>query len=100
MNLEGCYRCKNKEAVFSCLNCETFKLLCTQCDSYVHGLPSKSKHRRTTMNKSEGSSKNPMLINDNHKENFIEWNSRFNFSQIPKNEEFNEEKQNKIVKIL
>jgi hypothetical protein len=46
---EKCLRCKGKEAVFSCMLCESFKFLCTRCDSYVHSLPSKKKHKRTAI---------------------------------------------------
>ncbi len=49
ISLEKCLRCKNKEAIFICVNCESFNQLCTQCDSYVHGLPSKKKHRRKVL---------------------------------------------------
>ena len=44
-----CLRCKNNEAIFMCVTCESFKQLCTQCDSYVHGLPSKKKHKRNVI---------------------------------------------------
>lgn len=44
-----CLRCKNNEAIFICVTCESFKQLCTQCDSYVHGLPSKKKHKRNVI---------------------------------------------------
>ena len=39
-----CQRCKQREAVFQCSNCEMFSLFCRYCDSYVHGLPSKKNH--------------------------------------------------------
>lgn len=41
-----CQRCKQKESVFSCLVCESFKFLCTKCDNYLHSLPSKQAHQR------------------------------------------------------
>ncbi len=44
-----CLRCKNNEAIFMCVTCESFKQLCTNCDSYVHGLPSKKKHKRNVI---------------------------------------------------
>jgi hypothetical protein len=47
--MEKCQRCKSKDAVFSCIMCESFKLLCVQCDAYVHGLPSKKKHKRSAL---------------------------------------------------
>jgi hypothetical protein len=56
-----CLRCKNKEAVYICVTCESFKLLCSQCDSYVHGLPSKKKHKR-----------NVLLVDSNLSDNFSE----------------------------
>jgi hypothetical protein len=43
---DKCLRCKNKEVNITCINCDSFKFLCTQCDSYVHSLPSKKKHTR------------------------------------------------------
>jgi len=41
-----CQRCKQKESVFSCIICESFKFLCTKCDNYIHSLPSKQAHQR------------------------------------------------------
>jgi len=41
-----CQRCKQKESVFSCIVCDSFKLLCTKCDNYIHSLPSKQAHQR------------------------------------------------------
>jgi hypothetical protein len=41
-----CQRCKQKESVFSCIVCESFKFLCTKCDNYLHSLPSKQAHQR------------------------------------------------------
>jgi len=44
-----CQRCKEKESVFSCIVCESFKFLCTKCDNYVHSLPSKQAHQRLAL---------------------------------------------------
>lgn len=48
---EKCLRCKNKEPSFACMLCDKFKFLCSQCDCYVHSLPSKKNHKRTAINK-------------------------------------------------
>ena len=70
-----CLRCKNQEATFMCVTCESFKQLCSQCDSYVHGLPSKKKHKRN------------VLIGE----------SKFNLSAMkPLDEEAHKHKENKI----
>jgi hypothetical protein len=47
---ETCHRCRSKEATYTCLMCDSFKYLCNQCDLYVHGLPSKKKHKRAICN--------------------------------------------------
>lgn len=59
--VEKCLRCKNKEVVYICVNCDSFKFLCSQCDSYVHGLPSKKRHKR-----------NVVLVDTNFSENMSE----------------------------
>jgi hypothetical protein len=45
-----CNRCHAKEAVFTCLMCDSFKTLCTKCDTYIHNLPSKKAHKRQAIN--------------------------------------------------
>lgn len=49
MDTIKCLRCNSKDAVYSCMQCDSFKFLCTRCDSYVHSLPSKNKHRRNSL---------------------------------------------------
>lgn len=39
--MEKCQRCNGKEAMFACMQCESFRLLCERCDNYIHGLPGK-----------------------------------------------------------
>ena len=71
-SIEKCLRCKNKEAVFICVNCESFNFLCTQCDNYVHGLPSKKKHRRDVlMPGSQDFNKNGYHNEENYKKEGI-----------------------------
>ena len=77
---EICYRCKSKEAVYTCLMCDSFKLLCTQCDNYVHSLPSKRKHRKVT------------IVNDGRVENNIR-------TDVGKPYKDNIVKENQIIKV-
>lgn len=47
--MEKCQRCNSKEAMFACMQCESFRLLCERCDNYIHGLPGKKGHNRVAM---------------------------------------------------
>ena len=47
--MEKCLRCKAKEAIFVCMLCDSFKFLCSRCDTYVHSLPSKRGHKRNSL---------------------------------------------------
>ena len=47
--MEKCQRCNGKEAMFACMQCESFRLLCERCDNYIHGLPGKKGHNRVAM---------------------------------------------------
>jgi hypothetical protein len=73
---EKCLRCKNKAAVFICVNCDSFKLLCTQCDSYVHGLPSKKKHKRNVVLVDKNSSENMSEIKNYERKNLKNYKSK------------------------
>lgn len=68
-----CQRCKQKESVFSCLICESFKFLCTKCDNYLHSLPSKQAHQRLALipniKKSENVNKDDSRILNKIEEN-------------------------------
>jgi hypothetical protein len=52
MDKQICNRCHAKEAIFICLMCDSFKTLCSKCDSYIHNLPSKRIHKREPLNDS------------------------------------------------
>jgi hypothetical protein len=74
-------RCKNKEAVFICVMCDSFKLLCTRCDNYVHGLPSKRKHKRKALTGEKNFSNNEKIsekINNSSCEDVISRSTNFN----------------------
>ena len=47
--MEKCQRCNGEEAMFACMQCESFRLLCERCDNYIHGLPGKKGHNRVAM---------------------------------------------------
>lgn len=80
-NLKKCLRCNVKEAVFSCISCDSFNLLCTQCDSYVHGLPSKKKHRRNALKEDHSEAKIYMnTINTNNNNSYHSQNGSTNKS--------------------
>lgn len=44
--MDKCQRCKTKDACLQCMNCESFRNLCSRCDSYIHSLPTKTNHVR------------------------------------------------------
>src|SRR4051812_49299723 len=66
---QKCSRCNAKEAVFCCVMCESFKFLCTQCDGYVHGLPSKKKHKRTALINDKENSEQNLNLNQYQNQN-------------------------------
>jgi hypothetical protein len=41
-----CVRCKIKPSDFVCEACDPYKFFCSNCDGYVHSLPSKREHQR------------------------------------------------------
>lgn len=41
-----CERCNINESIIICSNCISFKLLCSNCDEYIHSLKSKTNHIR------------------------------------------------------
>jgi hypothetical protein len=45
-----CVRCKLKQADFICEACDPYKHFCSNCDGYVHSLPSKREHNRMIIN--------------------------------------------------
>lgn len=47
--MEKCSRCNGKEAMFACMECESFRLLCERCDNYLHSLPGKKEHHRVAL---------------------------------------------------
>ncbi len=107
-----CQRCKQKESVFSCIVCESFKFLCTKCDNYVHSLPSKQAHKRIAIlpndnrqienNKNDESkiikidelnqNNNNSNINNLNTNNSIDLNYKFNLSPINRLNNLNIEK--------
>jgi hypothetical protein len=96
-----CLRCKNKEAVFNCLSCDSFKFLCTQCDNYVHSLPSKKNHRRNAILEQVNIINQEEVCNirrdeydgNNYDRNTIDWDYKFNLSPV-NNEYNNKDKEN------
>ena len=53
--MEKCQRCKVKDSSLQCMNCSSFRTLCSRCDSFIHSLPTKQNHTRipTTIASSE-----------------------------------------------
>ena len=45
-NIELCNRCKIKEVEFFCKDCSPFNRYCSNCDTFIHSLPSKREHHR------------------------------------------------------
>ena len=41
-----CDICKNNEGEYECQECLNFKILCENCDNYIHSMESKSNHNR------------------------------------------------------
>ena len=44
--MEKCQRCKVKDSSLQCMNCSSFRSLCSRCDSFIHSLPTKQNHTR------------------------------------------------------
>lgn len=42
-----CDRCKYQQVLLNCVSCSPFNNFCSKCDTDVHSLPSKMKHKRT-----------------------------------------------------
>ena len=47
--MQNCQRCRTKEAIFACMECELSRYLCEDCDKYIHNLPGKQSHKRVTI---------------------------------------------------
>lgn len=102
---EICHRCRSKEATYTCLMCESFKNLCNQCDLYVHGLPSKKKHKRAICNYGNQSIQSEFVnLNSqnsqpyqNEKTNFISYNK---IDRKEKSEEYNSSNKNFPSKMI
>ena len=47
--MQNCQRCRTKEAIFACMECELSRYLCEECDKYIHNLPGKQSHKRVTI---------------------------------------------------
>jgi hypothetical protein len=60
-----CNRCHAKEAMFNCLMCDSFKTLCSKCDSYIHSLPSKRQHKRQPLDGSDNTKSVSMTVQPN-----------------------------------
>jgi N-terminal acetyltransferase B complex non-catalytic subunit len=58
-----CERCKTKNSDIQCMNCDSFRNLCSRCDSVVHSLPTKQNHRRIPTN--DHSSSPPQVMETN-----------------------------------
>ncbi|MCQ2816275.1 MAG: hypothetical protein MJ252_03315 [archaeon] len=74
--VDKCQRCNNQNAIFGCMNCENFRLLCDRCDKYIHSLPGKTDHSRMALT-SQGEANyksqmnNSMYINNGNNDNEI-----------------------------
>lgn len=66
-NVSDCSRCKIKQADFICNLCEPFFHFCSNCDGYVHSLPSKRDHIRRLIKLGEKNNKSlsPVRTNNN-----------------------------------
>ena len=85
---ELCNRCQNKPVEMQCMNCTSFKNLCSRCDSVIHSLPTKQGHNRTLITQTSNDNNNNFLDNNNNN------NSIDNINNISssKNENFNNER--------
>jgi hypothetical protein len=90
-----CQRCKQKDSVFSCIVCESYKFLCTKCDNYIHSLPSKQAHHRiaaiTNSKKQENHSKDDSKISNKIEDNYIS-----NVNPNKSNSNFNNNNNNNL----
>ena len=44
-----CNRCKTAPGNIACQECSPFNIFCTNCDTYIHSLPSKRQHNRVCL---------------------------------------------------
>ena len=44
-----CNRCKTAQGNIACQECSPFNIFCTNCDNYIHALPSKRQHNRVCL---------------------------------------------------
>lgn len=47
-----CDRCKCHQVLLNCISCSPYNNFCSKCDTDVHSLPSKMKHKRTPLSQS------------------------------------------------
>ena len=73
---ELCNRCQNKPVEMQCMNCTSFKNLCSRCDSVIHSLPTKQGHSRTLI--TQTSNENNFLNENNN--NSIDNNKNENYN--------------------
>ena len=59
-NIELCNRCKTKQVEFFCKDCSPFNKFCSNCDTFIHSLPSKREHQRELIHQNY----NDININD------------------------------------
>lgn len=57
-----CKRCKAKESVFACMECDKFRFLCERCDDYIHNLPNKTKHKRIAIKQNDNNKQQKTII--------------------------------------
>ena len=41
-----CNRCRIKQGEFFCNECSPFNIFCSECDTFIHSLPTKRNHQR------------------------------------------------------
>ena len=61
-----CNRCQNKPVEMQCMNCTSFKNLCSRCDSVIHSLPTKQGHSRTLITQISNENNNNNFLNENN----------------------------------
>lgn len=70
--MDKCQRCKVKDSSLQCVNCSSFRTLCSRCDSFIHSLPTKQNHTRipTIIASSEQTiMQSPFIKTDNNSNN-------------------------------
>lgn len=86
-----CSRCKIKEAEITCAMCDPFRYFCSNCNEYVHSVPSKKFHVRRKLQEKLLESINNNPINESRLKTS-------NSSNFKLSENFNKDKFSQVIK--